>query len=157
SRTAFYRYYADKYDLVAKLFEETVTALNREFDVVRQDVRSTVGPEARSPSWAQLFTQAAEAIPTPPPYVTLFEHVASYERLYGALLGMRGSSWFVAHLRAYLADLTSERLQAFVRALHGAPRPPVRLLADGFVPTQLAALLVDVISWWLEQGRPYTP
>src|SRR5262245_11040420 len=82
SRTAFYRYYADKYDLVAKLFEETVTALNREFDVVRQDVRSIVGPEARSPSWAQLFTQAAEAIPTPLPYVTLFEHVANYERLY---------------------------------------------------------------------------
>jgi AcrR family transcriptional regulator len=153
SRTAFYRYYEDKYDLVMKLFKQTVDALNREFDVVRGDVLSTVAPPARS--WARLFAQAAEELPTP--YVALFEHVAEQERLYRALLGTKGSAWFVAHLRVYLAEVTGERLQAFAQALNGNPMAPSHLLTSGFVPTQLAALLLDTITWWLEQGRPYTP
>jgi AcrR family transcriptional regulator len=157
SRTAFYRYYADKYDLVMTLFKETVIALNRDLNDFRWDLLSATDSEARPQSWAQLFQHAEAALPTPPPYVNLFEHVAEYERLYHALLSERGSSWFAMNLRAYLTDMTSERLQDFVKALNGNPAAPTRLLADGFVPAQLAAHLVDTITWWLEQGRPYTP
>jgi hypothetical protein len=31
------------------------------------------------------------------------------------------------------------------------------LFTDGFVPALLTAQLVDAITWWPEQGRPYTP
>jgi AcrR family transcriptional regulator len=157
SRTAFYRYYADKYDLVMKLFEETVIALNRELNGVRWELLSATEPQTRPESWAQLFQHVEEALPIPPPYVRLFEHVAQYERLYRALLSERGSSWFVRKLRAYLADVTGERLRDFVTELNGTPAAPARLLADGFVPAQLAAHLLDTMTWWLEQGRPYTP
>jgi AcrR family transcriptional regulator len=157
SRTAFYRYYEDKYDLVMKLFEETVITMNNDFDVFRRDVLSTVDPKTGSQSWVQLFTHAEQALPTPPPYVEFFEHVAQYERLYRALLGKRGSSWFVMNLRSYLAEMIGERLQELVRALDGNAGASSHVLADGFVPAQIAALLVDVITWWLEQGRPYQP
>ncbi|EFH80658.1 TetR/AcrR family transcriptional regulator [Ktedonobacter racemifer] len=155
SRTAFYRYYEDKYDLVMKLFEETVITINRDFDVFRRDALSTADPKTPAQSWTQLFKYAEEAIPTPLPYVELFEHVAEYERLYRALLGKRGSSWFVMNMRAYLADMISERLQELVKAFNGNLGVS-RVLMDGFVPAQIAALLVDTITWWLEQGRPYT-
>jgi AcrR family transcriptional regulator len=157
SRTAFYRYYEDKYDLVMKLFEETVVTMNNDFDVFRRAVLSAGDPKTRPQSWGQLFTHAAEALPTPPPYVDFFEHVADYEHLYRALLGTRGSSWFVTNLRAYLANMIGERLHEVVRDLNGTPGASTRVLTDGFVPAQLAALLVDAIAWWLEQGRPYTP
>ena len=157
SRTAFYRYYEDKYDLVMKLFEETVITMNNDFDVFRRDVISTVDLGTGSQSWVQLFTHAEQAFPTPSPYVEFFEHVAHYERLYRALLGKRGSSWFVMNLRAYLAEMIGERLQKLVRALGENAGAFSRVLADGFVPAQIASLLVDAITWWLEQGRPYTP
>jgi AcrR family transcriptional regulator len=157
SRTAFYRYYEDKYDMVMKLFEETVVTMNNDFDVFRRDVLSAGDPKTRSQSWGHLFTHAAEALPTPPPYVEFFEHVADYENLYRALLGKRGSSWFVTNLRAYLANMIGERLQELVRVINGNPEASSHVLTDGFVPAQLAALLVDAIAWWLEQGRPYTP
>jgi hypothetical protein len=140
-----------------KLFEEIANALNRELNGVRWDMLSATAPQTGPQSWAQLFQYAGEALPTPLPYVLLFEHVAQYERLYRALLSERGSSWFVRKLRAYLAEMTSARLQEFVSALHGKPAAPPRLLADGFVPAQLAAHLLDTMTWWLEQGRRYTP
>jgi hypothetical protein len=31
------------------------------------------------------------------------------------------------------------------------------VFVNGFLPTLLASLFVDAITWWLEQGRPYTP
>ncbi len=29
--------------------------------------------------------------------------------------------------------------------------------SDTFVPDLVAAMLVEAITWWLEQGQPYTP
>ena len=86
----------------------------------------------------------------------MFEHFAQYERLYGTLLGKRGSSWFVTKLRAYIADTLSERLQALAYALNSKRITESRVFADGFVPALIAAQLVDAVTWWLEQGRPYT-
>ena len=37
-----------------------------------------------------------------------FEHIAEYERLYRALLGRKGSPWFVMKMRASMADLVKE-------------------------------------------------
>jgi AcrR family transcriptional regulator len=157
SRTAFYRYYEDKYDLVMKLFEETVVRMNNGFDVFRRDALNTIEAKTWPESWTQLFNRAEEALPTPPPYVAFFEHVAEHARLYHALLGNKGSSWFVVKMRAYLADVISERLQERMQAFTGNSAASFPLLVEGFVPAQLAALLVDTMTWWLEQGQPYPP
>src|ERR1700687_5061514 len=81
SRAAFYRNYQDKYDLVEQIFEEAMSAL--------LNAVGEMGPEQHPPEV----------------WVTFFEHIAKYERLYRALLGSKGSSWFVRKMRASLADL----------------------------------------------------
>ncbi len=130
SRAAFYRNYQDKYDLVDQIFEEAMRAL-----------LAAVGDLGRE--------HPAEI------WVTFFEHIAEYDRLYRALLGRKGSPWFVWKMRAALADLVKERGQL----PHGsnATHQPVHSFSDAFVPDLVSALFVEAITWWLEQGRPYTP
>jgi hypothetical protein len=82
-----------------------------------------------------------------------FEHIAEYERLYRALLGSKGSPWFASKMRASLADLVKER----GRLPHGSDSRTVHTFSDDFVPDLVAAMFVETITWWLEQGRPYTP
>src|SRR5215208_6626240 len=130
SRAAFYRNYQDKYALVEQIFEEAMSGL-----------LAAVGDLGRE--------HPAEI------WVTFFEHIADYERLYRALLGKKGSPWFVKKMRAALADLVKERGQL----PHGpnAADWPVHSFSDAFVPDMVSALFVEAITWWLEQGRPYTP
>jgi AcrR family transcriptional regulator len=130
SRAAFYRNYQDKYDLVEQIFEEAISAL-----------LAAVGDLGRE--------HPAEI------WVAFFEHIAEYERLYRALLGRKGSPWFVWKMRAALAGLVKER----GHVPHG-PSPSeqsVHAFSDTFVPDLVSALFVEAITWWLEQGRPYTP
>ncbi|HAT46810.1 MAG TPA: TetR/AcrR family transcriptional regulator, partial [Ktedonobacter sp.] len=75
SRAAFYRNYQDKYDLVEQIFEEAMSAL--------LNAVGDLGLEHPPEIW-----------------VTFFEHIAQYERLYRALLGRKGSPWFVRKMRA---------------------------------------------------------
>jgi AcrR family transcriptional regulator len=130
SRAAFYRNYQDKYALVEQIFEEAMSAL-----------LSTVG---------ELGREHPTEI-----WVTFFEHIAEYERLYRALLGNKGSPWFVRKMRASLVDLVKER----GRLPHGpdASAHSVHTFSDEFVPDLVSTLFVEAITWWLEHGRPYTP
>jgi AcrR family transcriptional regulator len=130
SRAAFYRNYQDKYDLVEQIFEEAMSAL-----------LSAVGDLGREHP--------------PEIWVTFFEHIAHYERLYRALLGRKGSPWFVRKMRASLADLIKERGH-LPHGLDTSDRP-VHTFSDAFVPDLVSAMFVEAIAWWLEQGRPYTP
>jgi AcrR family transcriptional regulator len=130
SRAAFYRNYQDKYALVEQIFEEAMSAL-----------LAAVGDLGRE--------HPAEI------WVAFFEHIAEYDRLYRALLGRKGSPWFGWKMRAALAGLVKER-----RQLPQGPSPshrPVHTFSDTFVPDLVSALFVEAITWWLEQGRPYTP
>ena len=88
-------------------------------------------------------------------WVRFFEHIAQYERLYRALLGKQGSPWFARKMRASLADLVKDR----GHLPHGpdAGTRPAHSFSDEFVPDLVSALFVEAITWWLEQGRPYTP
>ena len=130
SRAAFYRNYQDKYDLVEQIFAEAMSAL--------RDAVGELGEEHPAEIW-----------------VRFFEHIADYERLYRALLGGKGSPWFVRKMRASLAELVSAR----GRVPHGpsASDHPAHTFPDDFVPDLVAALFVEAITWWLEHGRPYTP
>jgi AcrR family transcriptional regulator len=129
SRAAFYRNYQDKYDLVERIFEEAMQPL--------MDAIGHFGPERPPEQWVQLF-----------------EHVAENERLYRALLGGKGSFWFTQKMRASLAEMTRGHTRPT------ANRPSLvtfRAPEADFIPTLLGALYVDAITWWLEQGRPYSP
>jgi AcrR family transcriptional regulator len=130
SRSAFYRTYQDKYDLVEQIFEEAMRAL-----------LAAVGDLGREHP--------------PEIWVTFFEHIAEYERLYRALLGKQGSPWFVRKMRAALANLIKER--GHLPHESNAADRPLHTFADDFVPDLVSAMFVEAITWWLEQGRPYTP
>lgn len=130
SRAAFYRNYQDKYDLVEQIFEEAMSALLGAVGELGKDHPAEI-------------------------WVTFFEHIAQYERLYRALLGSKGSPWFVRKMRARLSDLIRER----GHPPHGpiASARPVHTFSDEFVPDLVSAMFVEAITWWLAQGRPYTP
>ncbi len=130
SRAAFYRNYQDKYDLVEQIFEEAMSAL--------LGAVGDLGQEHPASIW-----------------VKFFEHIAEYERLYRALLGSKGSPWFVRKMRADLSGLVKER----GRLPHGpdASSRAVHTFSDEFVPDLVSTMFVEAITWWLEHGRPYTP
>ena len=130
SRAAFYRNYQDKYDLVEQIFEEAMSAL--------LNAVGELGSEHPPEIW-----------------VTFFEHIAQYERLYRVLLGSKGSPWFVRKMRADLSGLVKER----GHLPHGedANSRAVHTFSDEFVPDLVSTMFVEAITWWLEQGRPYTP
>ena len=131
SRAAFYRNYQDKYDLVEQIFEEVISTM--------RGAIAAMGPEQHPPQV----------------WVKFFEHIAEYERLYRALLGSKGSPWFVKMMRASLAELVKEH-----ERIPDGQSPDARLVftfSDTFVPDLVSAMLVEAITWWLEHGRPNTP
>jgi AcrR family transcriptional regulator len=138
SRAAFYRNYQDKYDLVEQIFEE---AMNTLFEAIGE-----LGQEHPAGVWVQFF-----------------EHIAQYDRLYRALLGKKGSPWFVRKMRLRLAELIKERgswefSHSPITSTHTArPEHLTHPFSDTFVPDLVAAMFVDAITWWLEQGQRYTP
>jgi AcrR family transcriptional regulator len=130
SRAAFYRNYQDKYDLVEQIFAEAMQAL---FDAVSE----------------------AGTAHSPEIWVRFFEHIAEYERLYRALLGRKGSPWFVLKMRASLVDLIKEFGRLSPQWQPAAPH--IYPMSDEFIPDLIATMLVEAVTWWLEQGKPYPP
>jgi AcrR family transcriptional regulator len=116
SRAAFYRNYRDKYALVEQIFDEAMAEMTGHED----DTRSS------GERWADFLA-----------------HIDTYHRLYGALLGRRGSAWFAGRMRSALAAMSSGHL-------------PGRA-ADALVPSVISAMFVQSIVWWLEHDRPCPP
>jgi len=132
SRAAFYRNYQDKYALVEQIFAEAMGAL-----------LGAVG---------ELGSEHPPEV-----LVVFFEHIAEYERLYRALLGKRGSPWFVRTLRTSLTELVNAGRHHHPPNGQRPTDPRAPSFADELLPDLVAAMLVEAITWWLEQGRPYTP
>ncbi|GIH15209.1 TetR/AcrR family transcriptional regulator [Rugosimonospora africana] len=116
SRAAFYRNYRDKYELVEQIFDEALTEM------------TAADADARSPG--QRWTD-------------FLRHVERYHRLYGALLGKKGSPWFADRMRNALAAMSTAHLSG------QAP--------DDLTPSVVAAMFVQSIVWWLEHDRPCPP
>jgi AcrR family transcriptional regulator len=114
SRAAFYRNYRDKYQLVEQIFDEAIAELLDTMD-------------AREPRRR---------------WVAFFEHIAAYHRLYGALLGRKGSPWFADRMRAALGEMSSKHLPGDGR---------------GMTSMVLGAMHVEAITWWLVNDRPSSP
>lgn len=137
NRATFYRHYQDKYDLVAKIFEEAANELVAQMAPIHKDARGVV-------------TQ------TPEIWVQVFEHVAKHANLYRALLGDKGSSWFAAKMREHTVKIMREQEKSWEhRLVHEQPLGPAFPL--DLPATQLAHVLIGTISWWLASDKQYTP
>ncbi|HZR41554.1 MAG TPA: TetR/AcrR family transcriptional regulator [Ktedonobacteraceae bacterium] len=142
SRAAFYRYYQDKYDLVEQIFEEAMQALVNDVGHRSHDALSDIDPSNA---------------PTPQRWVRLFEHFTEYERMYRVLLSGKGSPWFAQKMRASLAEIRREHEQVPASQATGKRAASSHPNVDGLVPALVDALLIDTVTWWLEQSRPYSP
>jgi AcrR family transcriptional regulator len=117
SRASFYRNYRDKYDLVEQVFDEAMT------DMTSADEADTRSPGER--------------------FADFFTHIGAYHRLYGALMGRKGSPWFADRMRSTFASMTAGHFPADN--------------ADALVPSLISAMFVQSILWWLEHDRPCPP
>jgi AcrR family transcriptional regulator len=120
SRAAFYRNYRDKYHLVEQIFDEAMARL-----------RGTIGGDER---------------PALDRWISFFEHLDAYHRMYRALLGRKGSPWFADRMRASLTDMVAPHFP-----------PPKTTATPGLVPAVLASMFAASITWWLEHDRPIPP
>ncbi|HEX4207227.1 MAG TPA: TetR/AcrR family transcriptional regulator [Ktedonobacteraceae bacterium] len=138
NRATFYRHYQDKYDLVAKIFEETANYL----------------VEHMKP-----FHKGSGHMDTEHPpeiWIQFFEHVAEYARLYGAMLGKNGSPWFAARMREHIIKLMLEQERGWKQPVE------LRQQIDPTMPEALPAMqfshvLIGTIVWWLESEKSHTP
>lgn len=138
NRATFYRHYEDKYDLVAKIFEEMVNELI-----------SNMKPPHKN-FHAQDYENPADI------WVQLFAHFADHADLYRALLGKNGSSWFADRVRDYAVTVIMER-----KMLHDRRYGPGKQESSGMPPelpvVMLAHTLLGAITWWLDSEKRYTP
>ncbi|MEY9876839.1 AcrR family transcriptional regulator [Streptacidiphilus sp. MAP12-33] len=78
-------------------------------------------------------------------WTAFFAHIAGYERFYRAMLGRNGGGWFARRMRDTLALEIARHL--------GAEQGPGR---DDPTPALVAAMYTELITWWLEQSRPWS-
>ena len=138
NRATFYRHYQDKYDLVAKIFEETTNELVENMKPFHKD------------------TGQSETENPPEIWIQVFEHVADHARLYRAMLGKNGSSWFAARMREHNIKLMLETERRWKQLVE--PSQPIDPAMPHELPAmQLSHVLIGTIVWWLESEKSYTP
>lgn len=133
NRATFYRYYKDKYYLAEETFK---TALHK--------VDVEIGPRIfHRPSDMEraLAEKSAHAA-----WTGLFEHFASNSRIYEALLGGKGSAWFLDRMRQ---DLIS----SFGR-IH---RTHQSVVPADVARCFFASATIGITYFWLKGGTRYSP
>ena len=154
-RATFYRHYCDKYALVTAIYEKAIQALEQELGPLEQrlGVVALVMKQEdafREPAMSPELDHALVS------YTALFEHFADHARLYKALLGKHGSSWFGAQFRDLFAKHMQSRLQES-RNLLSAEQADLDLRFDKTLTMGLANWFVGVIASWLEEGMKTPP
>ena len=135
NRATFYRHYQDKYDLVAKIFEEAVNHMVEDMKPLHKDS----DPGEKVEIWNQFF-----------------EHVEEHARLYRAMLGNNGSPWFAARMREHIIKLILEREKRWKHPVE--TRQSIDTTMPSELPVmQLSHVLIGTIVWWLESEKNYTP
>ncbi len=80
-----------------------------------------------------------------------FVHVAQYADFYRIMLSEKGSPFFLARVRDYLAGVMHEALMKI--APEGQqPRIPYEVMAY-----MVAGAEIGILRWWLENDMPYEP
>lgn len=128
NRTTFYLHYQDKYDIVTSIFRSAVDELSESLGVP-QEGPCRVDPDNPPEVW-----------------VKLFDHFAAHAKMYRAMLGKRGSPWFSANMRDYVASLARKRLQESQQARSQCKVPPEAAI------WAISDVFIGLVSWWLEEG-----
>lgn len=139
NRSTFYRHYQDKYGLVEEIFQGAIERM-------RQDL----GPPGEV---------ALNIDPLKPPqrWVRLFEHFGEHKNLYRALLGAYGSAWFTTRLRDQISIFIEQREQLRDQIPTVKRQVPETGIPRTVAITLASTLLIDAVTWWLENGKQYSP
>jgi AcrR family transcriptional regulator len=125
-RATFYLHYRDKEELLLSALAET-------FDALVQQIEPLMKADALGGKM-QLET-----------FLVTFKHVEENHNLYRIILGGQGAAPIARRIRDYLAGHIQQGLTSL------KPEDvPLEVLANYIAGAELA-----LISWWLEQGRPY--
>ncbi len=138
NRATFYRHYQDKYDLVAKIFEETADSLVKQMKPLHKDS----DPGEKKENYLEIW-------------VRFFEHVAQHARLYRAMLGKNGSPWFAARMREHIIKLMLEQENRWEQPVKPGQRDPA--MPKALPAMQFSYVLIGTITWWVESEKSYTP
>jgi AcrR family transcriptional regulator len=127
-RATFYLHYRDKEELLQD-------ALQAGFD----DLRARMDVVLRSDLLAGKTRVEA--------FLITFRHVEAHHQLYKTILTSQGAASIARHVRAYLAGLILRALEE--TGVDDTPVPPE------VIAHYLAGAEVALITWWLENDRPY--
>lgn len=154
SRTVFYRYYHDKYELIERMFEENIAALQHDIDPWRQMLLNKLDTQTNSDVWGELFGEVAEAVPTVEPWTRFFNHFAEHERMYRAFFNEEKNSWFSTKMRIYIINKLSPQLGQLAYIL-GRPSIAERIVfSKDLIPTIIATQVIEMVRWWLKNYKP---
>lgn len=126
-RSTFYAHYLDKDDLLLSEFTRVLDALSS--DIAR-------------------FGPSGSAAPT---LAHFFAHVQEHHRLYTALVRGGGIDLLLKKGHARMQQTIEQHLRSLSLA-EQTPAAPLPLVA-----AVIAGSILTMITWWLEQGMPYTP
>lgn len=138
NRTTFYRHYQDKYDLMAKIFENAANHLVEDLKPLSKDLNYDEKEENILEVWTRLF-----------------EHFAENARLYRAMLGKNGSPWFADRMREHLVKLILERERIWEQQAGSIQVDPT--IPRELPVIQISQVFIGTVIWWLENDKSYTP
>jgi len=177
SRASFYRNYKDKYDLVEQIFEEAIQALT---DFVSKPdaehptlwVRFFEHVEEYEPLYKALLGRNGSPWFVLKMRTALLTMMREFEQLYhqnpqvyhpvfhsnagGVGLSAAGAGRPAAgteHPAAGTERPTAQAGSPVAAAGHATGRTGI-LAGDPYVEDLVASMLVETITWWLEQGKP---
>lgn len=139
NRATFYRHYKDKYALVEEIFQEAMDRMRRD---IKPPSEKSLGVAVQDP---------------PERLVKLFEHFAENKHLYHTLLGGGGSSWFTANMRSQIIEFLEKREQLFGEFEVRRPDADEIDMPKKVGLALASNLLLSTITWWLENGKEYSP
>ncbi len=138
NRATFYRHYSDKYALMEQIFQEAIRQFTDDLGPPGE-VALTIDPDHPPARW-----------------IMFFEHFAEHRRLYQALLGSKGSSWFVAKMRDHFVQLLEEREKQRAQLPTLQEKITQSRIPRAAAMTLMANLMIGTVAWWLESGKQYS-
>jgi AcrR family transcriptional regulator len=144
NRSTFYKHYRDKYHLVESIFSKAIEKLPQGL------------PSANTNSSSATESQSLHVVATES-FVEMFKYFAANARLYRAMLGSDGSSWFQARLREVMTKITVKRWKQLNKKHDNKnevvkQRPPVEVGA-----TLFANFVIGSLTCWLENDMKNSP
>jgi len=72
-------------------------------------------------------------------------------------MGSDGDPWFTAHMREHLGSITEQRILAREKLRLASPKDLPQGMPRKVAVSMIAASIVGIISWWLEDGMKHSP